>query len=244
MDIVTKKELKKAKKKFKDLGIQYIDSSDKKNISYVIESLSDVDTGAYICFGSSTYQEAIGASIDYLKVLGGDIVKNVASLIKNISFVPTFDSQTDYSCIVEFDTDENGKIKKDTDGTVEKYNLPKNLYILSPLHIGHEHLHLLKDTNYCEFTDSQVLGDVITILYELIMSDKYPELKCELIRYRLWNLKNDSKIYENAQNHIKNKMTNKDLYKIEATKSGQYLNSFYYAIILFNMYKDNPKKIL
>lgn len=39
-------------------------------------------------------------------------------------------------------------------------------------------------------------------------------------------------------------MTDKDLYKVIQSRSGEYLNSFYYALVLFNMYKDNPKMIL
>ena len=36
----------------------------------------------------------------------------------------------------------------------------------------------------------------------------------------------------------------KDLYKVIATRSGQYLNSYYYASILFNMYKSDPQMML
>lgn len=243
MNNITKKELKKTKNEFKKLGIKYIDSNDRKTINHVIQSLRDIDTGAYVCFGNITYQEAIGASLEHLKVLGGEVVANVESLIKNISFNQTQDSQIEYSCVVDFEKDETGKIKKDT-GVVGKYNLPKKLNILSPFHISHEHLHLLKETNYDEYIDSQIIGDVITILYEFIMADTYPEIKKELIRYRLSSLKKDSDTYEFARSHIDKEMTDKDLYKVEATTSGQYLNSFYYAVILFNMYKNEPEKIL
>ena len=36
----------------------------------------------------------------------------------------------------------------------------------------------------------------------------------------------------------------RSVYEYIRSYIGRYLNSFYYAIILYNMYKENPKKIL
>lgn len=149
-----------------------------------------------------------------------------------------------YACYITYSLDDNNKEVDISSGTVDHYKVPIKPDIMASFHLGHEHIHALKETNYYEYIDRFVVGDVITILYEFILADTYPELKNEIYRFRLSSLKEDYVHYENAVMQMKKSKDDKDLYKIIATRSGEYLNSYYYACILFDMYKKSPLLVL
>ncbi len=241
---VSKEENLRVKKLFDVLGIKYISSLDRKIIDYVSRQLKTFDTGAYVCFGSIKLNDAINDSLEHLKLIGDDTYRNAAAFVSTTQFVSVFPIRNDYSCFVSY-CDENGTMKVDKNsGKVIHYKVPVQPDIMASFHLGHEHIHALKETNYEEYIDSQVLGDVIPIFYELLMAEEYPALKTTIYKYRLLSLKEDMKHYDNAISKMKKSKNDKDIYKVVATRSGQSLNSFYYATLLFNMYKSNPKDIL
>ena len=55
MNSRTREELKQQKRIFEIMGFNYIDFNDKRIINYVAKSLKNVETGAYVCFGSVSY---------------------------------------------------------------------------------------------------------------------------------------------------------------------------------------------
>ena len=57
-------------------------------------------------------------------------------------------------------------------------------------------------------------------------------------------LKHELKQYQEVTQCMKNNMRNKDLYRVMQSCSGQYLNSFYYSLILYHMYQEQPKEVL
>jgi hypothetical protein len=239
-----REELMKQKKVFSMLGFNYIDFKDKRIINYVANSLKKVNTGAYVCFGSVNYNEAITYSLDNLKVFGEEPFVKVSKMISVVPFMKVMQNRNGYSCFVSYNLDDDTMKVDKNSGTVVHYKVPENPDIMASFHIGHEHIHALKETNYDEYVDGQVFGDVIPMLYEFIMADSFPEMKKEIYKFRLSFLKEDYKHYESAISQMKKSKTDKDLYKIIATRSGQYLNSYYYATILFNMYKKNLDLIL
>lgn len=244
MNARTRGEYKNQKKIFDLLGFNYIDYQDKRVINYVAKALKSINTGAYVCFGTVSYPEALVASIENVKVFGTEIASRVASLTSNLVLQKVSPISNGYTCNITYLLDDDTKEVDYSSGTVDHYKVPIKPDIMASLHLGHEHLHALKETNYYEYIDGFVLGDVITMLYEFILADKYPELKNEIYRFRLYSLKEDYTHYENAINQMKKSKDDKDLYKIIATRSGVYLNSYYYACILFDMYKSSPQMIL
>ena len=118
--------------------------------------------------------------------------------------------------------------------------IPKRYNDLARVYFGHEAHHILKDVNPREYRYMLKYADVIPMFYELVESDKFDDTsKKAIINNRLALLYN-----------IKNEMNNRDLYddnyvrKIINSKKFQYLNSFYYSVILYRMYKINPHHIL
>lgn len=244
MNVRTREEYKNQKRIIDLLGFNYIDYKDKRVINYVAKALRGIDTGAYVCFGTVTYPEAIAGSLENLKVLGLETYNQASKFVSTIPLKLINPVSNGYVCNITYSLDDSTKEVDASSGKVDHYKVPKNPDIMASFHLGHEHIHALKETNYSEYVDGFVIGDVITMLYEFIMADTYPEMKSEIYRFRLSSLKEDYKHYENAVAQMKKSKADKDLYKIIATRSGQYLNSYYYASILFNMYKSSPLLVL
>lgn len=243
MNVQMKEENKKVKRIFEMLGIKYIDYRDKKIINYVSGMLDTINikTGAYT--GTVNYNSAIAGSLENLKVLGMEPYFKVSSFISTIPFYMVNPNRNGYACHITYSLDDETFEIDKSSGTIACYKVPQRPDILAPLHLGHEHIHALKETNYEEYIDGQILGDVIPIFYELLMSDKYEETKKMIMLFRISSLKEDKKHYDNAISQMSKKDL-KDLYKVVATRSGQYLNSFYYSLLLYNLYKREPKKVL
>lgn len=244
MNVRTREEYKKQKRIIDLLGFNYIDYKDKRVINYVAKALKGIDTGAYVCVGTVTYPEAIASSLENLKVLGLEPYNQASKFVSTIPLKLLNPVSNGYVCNITYLLDDKTKKVNEASGKVDHYKVPINPDIMASFHLGHEHIHALKETNYSEYVDGFVVGDVITMLYEFIMADTYPEMKSEIYRFRLSSLKEDYKHYENAVAQMKKSKADKDLYKIIATRSGQYLNSYYYASILFNMYKSSPLLVL
>ena len=244
MNTITRQEYKNQKRAFDLMGFNYIDHRDKRIINYVSRSLKGINTGAFVSSGTISYTDALVGSLDYVKVLGTEVHSKVSSFVNTLSLKEMNPVNNGYTCFVTYSYDPDAKKVNETSGNVGHYKVPLNPDSMASIHLGHEHIHAMKETNYEEYKDGQVLGDVITMLYEFILADTHPELKKDIYRFRLSTLKEDFKHYENAVAQMQKSKQDKDLYKIIATRSGQYLNSYYYAVILFNLYKDNPDVIL
>lgn len=244
MNAKTREEYKKQKRIIDLLGFNYIDYQDKRVINYVAKALKSVNTGAYVCCGTVSYPEALTNSLENLKVLGLEPYNRASKFVNTLPLRLVNPVSNGYSCNITYSLNDKTKDVDPSTGIVDHYKVPINPDIMAPLHLGHEHIHALKETNYSEYVDGFIIGDVITMLYEFIMADTYPEMKSEIYRFRLSSLKEDYKHYENAVDQMKKSKDDKDLYKIIATRSGQYLNSYYYASVLFNMYKSSPLLVL
>lgn len=244
MNSRNREEYKNQKRIIDLLGLNYIDYQDKRVINYVAMALKNVHTGSYVCYGTVTYSDALAGSLENMKVLGLEPYNMVSSFISSLPLKLVNPVSNGYTCNITYSLDDDTKKIDMTSGKVDHYKVPVNPDIMASLHLGHVHIHALKETNYSEYVDGFVIGDVITMLYEFIMADTYPEMKSEIYKFRLSSLKEDYKHYEKAILQMKKSKEDKDLFKIIATRSGQYLNSYYYATILFNMYKSNPQMIL
>lgn len=118
--------------------------------------------------------------------------------------------------------------------------VPNKFSNLASIYFGHEIVHSLKDTNPEEYKYMLKYADVIPMFYELVEADKYDEVsKKAIINNRLALL-----------NSIKKELSYDDFYsdnfikKIICSKKYQYLNSFYYSLLLYRLYKINPKEVL
>ena len=92
------------------------------------------------------------------------------------------------------------------------------------------------------------------MFFELLMFDPRDILRRELVKDRASSLFSSTKddfilADEYVQNNCcinynsnNNTYQSKSVYEYIRTRAGCYLNSFYYAVILYSMYKETPKK--
>ncbi len=124
-------------------------------------------------------------------------------------------------------------------------NLPYNLDELSHVFIGHEIIHVLTThDNYREWKYTLLYSEVISMLYELIQAnDKDSKMKKCIINFRLTKLIEMYNIAftEDVLQTLKNDEIGLKYYQI---LEKQYFISFYYTVLIYILYKDEPQKIL
>lgn len=143
----------------------------------------------------------------------------------------------DLRTIISYNVLDSNKIKR---GKVLEIKVPSETSELSPIWIGHELIHSLKDTNYYEYILIDIASEVLPIFYEMLVSNTlFKDLHDKWKEYRLSFLSNHKDIYRQLED--KSKIDNR--YNLIRYEYGQYLTSYYYALNLFHLYKQNPKII-
>lgn len=238
-----KNELLNIKNMFNMLGFELLDYNDKRNINNMLSRIGKIKVRAQVANDVVCLDEVLENSLKYFDMFGSDIKDRIVSITDSISYVPFFEKSSEFTCAISYSKGLDGKLNPGT-GVVDHYKVPVFFSPISSICLAHEHIHALKETNYKEYKYSQVLGDVLPILYELIITKDDIKLRKDLII--VWfNLISEYKIvYNRAKDMASKHFNDKDLFKIQLTQVGQYLNSFYYALILYNKYESNPDMII
>lgn len=244
MNSLVKEQLINEKNIFKTLRINYLTDSEIQNANFVAHHLEGINPHP-IALAPQTLDDVFDQSFSDIQLLGDDIAFTLGEILDNTNCVIAYHSTAMYTCHITYQVDEQTKKITNYNGNVKLYKLSDNYDELSPLFLGHEHLHALKETNYQEYVDCQRVGDVIPLFYEMVKAySTYQDLYQAWLNQRIQFLIESKELYQNARESMKSCGKTRDLYKLLATKSGQYLNSFYYAIILFNIYQTNPNSVL
>ena len=231
------------KKTFDALGIHIMDDSDFEVAEKMDRLLPEVNPNFYITGSVLTSEEAYERSYKFLKLFGSTYIDKAFSNAFNAEIKKVFDNIHCFTTNVQYKVDDKTKKIDKNSGTVNHFKTPKVFDEVSPLWIAHEHIHSLKETHYDEYQDSQVLGDVIPMFLELVNIDSVDKnIQKSLIANRLYFLKNESGSLRQVREFLDGE--DKELYNVFATSSMQYLNSFYYALKLYNMYKSDEKEVL
>ncbi len=244
-------------KEFTDLlKMDYLNKVDLDVCNYICKQSLNVSFNPYNIMVSKeiTLDELIARTLGEVKVFGDDIMLYVYALITAIPINMQNEDILEYSCNVTYSLQkENNEIISNS-GHISNFCIPKYLNEYSVFGFGHENMHALKETYYEEYKKAFTLGETIPLFFELLMFNPSDKLRYDLIRDRIFNLNINKKEYL-----IADKLLNKNgsyysdvddfyksrsIYEYVRSKCGVYLNSFYYAIILYSMYKENPRKIL
>ena len=118
--------------------------------------------------------------------------------------------------------------------------VPQNFDNISHVYLTHEAHHIMKDTNPKEYSDMLLYADVIPQFFELVVADNRKEQESAIIHNRV-NMLSLSK--HDIDQHFDRKKTNL-LSEMIDSKKCQYFHSFYYAVLLYSAYLENPKKVL
>ncbi len=186
--------------------------------------------------------ELIEKSCDTLAIFGSEFISRAKSILSSALFEHCKNAPMKFSVIVDYSID---KKKISPYGKVSCVHSYRNVYSNDIYTFGHECCHALKDTQFEEQRNSFVTGEVVPLFYELVYGNGDSIDSVNLLRARMWYLLNNSQEYMKCW-----ELFNKDydinkinLYRYLYSSIGNYLGSFYYAVILYNMYKSNPKKV-
>lgn len=245
MDSVIKKQALAEKRLFNILGINYFTSTDKEVSSYVSSQLEGIKTNAFMAHGSFSIQQVIGLSADNITLFGEEYWQKILNILSHTKCYTTYSGGLRYACHIVYNVDDKSKKVIPDSGFVDHYKVPQTINELAPIFLAHEHIHALKETNYLEYQDGQRVGDVIPLFYELVdAKEGYADIYQIWLNARLFLLSDLKKQYDNVRLMMKNDFKNKDIYKVIAMRTGQYLNSFYYALLLYRMYLDDKDLII
>ncbi|MBP5678693.1 MAG: hypothetical protein J6X28_02565 [Bacilli bacterium] len=122
---------------------------------------------------------------------------------------------------------------------VSQIQIPVEKDQLSPYYLAHEYHHALKDIHPKEYVYKLRFTDTIPQFFELIAGETKEEEK-DLIHNRLSMIQNSQSL---LMDHFARKDANPIFDLIESSDC-QYLHSFYYSVLLYELYQDYPKEIL
>lgn len=237
-------------------GRRYLSDTDISICDYLVDNLSYVDVKKINPGKCINRFDLIDICLKDIEKLGNDIYSEIQ---KNLFVIPI--ELIDTGDILQLSTGvsfelSGDKVKEDS-GLVTKFLVPAKLHEIAAYFFGHEQLHAMKDINYNEYKDLKVLGEVIPIFYEFMIYSPEELIKKEVIKERIKYVFDNALEYSIFRNEIKENefygavierdeeyRRKKIVYEYLRTKVGSYLNSFYYALILYNLYKETPQKIL
>ena len=239
--MINKGQLVAEKKAIDSMGIQYLSPNDKKIVQYVIRSLKG--TGAILVNSSSAGIESIvsGSLGDIKEVFGASVARRTESKLYEIGKRFSYKLPHTFTTDIAYSVDASTKKAIPSSGRVDSLNMPVVMTAADRVFMGHEFIHMNKDLNFDENKLLMTYSDVIPILYEfIVMGDDSKEVLSARISF----LSSEIQGFEMATQMLKTSGREKDLFKIIQSRSGQYLNSFYYATILYRMYLNDPRMIL
>ena len=127
-------------------------------------------------------------------------------------------------------------------GELSYYLFPQEHTELAPICISHEFIHALKDTNGNEQRYTFRTGEVLPMLHELIVLEKQPsDFVKKYLNMRLQTLWECASSFNHGYSLQSRNVDEAYLLMCESSK---FLNSFYLALVLFNIYKTNPEFML
>ena len=237
-------------------GIKQLDIVDLGVCNYVINQMIPMDIDKINMGKKINAFDLVEIGLSELEKMGNSVSLD-AEKMTFITPIITIDTDDCFqmTTAISYEITDDGVLEDS--GQVSKFIIPQNLYEISGCFFGHEQLHALKDVNYKEYVNQRTLGEVIPIFYEFMIYSPEEAIKKEILKVRMKNIFNNISEYNLFYEAFYENMLNgfvfgedevidikSNVYEYCMTKVGCYLNSFYYALILYNMYKQTPQKIL
>ena len=164
----------------------------------------------------------------------------VADLYKKLDQVPLHTHQEQYPSSKILDFCSCIRPSGEDEFHIAHLKVPQKFDNLSHVYLSHEAHHILKDTNPKEYADMLIYADVIPQFFELAIAGQINTQEKSIIQNRL-NILSLSK--HDVDEHF-NRNQPWILSDMIDSKKCQYFHSFYYAILLYSLYLENPKKVL
>lgn len=228
------------------LGLNYFSSEDSKICDYVIPQIPEIHFNKTNQNSISTTQLFTRSLENLRKYIKEDCYKQLFAIVYT---TPHYQLDEE-SAFVNISYKQNPLTQEiNKSGIIKSYGIPTTLYETDIITLVHEHIHVLKDTNYYEYQNAFVTGEVLPIFFEIINYER-SRLKRMALSDRLQLLYRSKEVclyIKEKEVNLKssqNESSNYDIYDFAKGYAGVYLNSFYYALILYDLYKKDPIKIL
>jgi hypothetical protein len=237
-------------------GIKQLDMIDLEVCNYVINQMIPMDIDKINMGRKINALDLVEIGLRELEKMGNSVSTD-AEKMTFITPIITIDTDDCFqmTTAISYEITDDGVLENS--GQVSKFIIPQNLYEISGCFFGHEQLHAMKDVNYKEYVNQRRLGEVIPIFYEFMIYSPEEVIKKEILKVRMNNIFNNISEYDLFYNAFRDNRLNEiilgddevsniksNVYEYCMTKVGCYLNSFYYALVLYNMYKQTPQKVL
>ena len=221
------------------MKLKYLDDKDIDVCKYVLKQISgEFDIQNMYVGDTISLDDLISRSLDEIRMFGDEFMIKIKELLSNITINSQEDDLFYFATYVVYSLNDDNTVCINS-GRVDSYSIPNNLFEISLFNFSHEHIHSLKETNYYEYINSFILGETISLFYELISFNPDDILRREIVRTRLYNLNNDRNVFITCDDFfdITDDINDRLVFEHIRSKVGCYLNSFYYSVILYNMYK-------
>lgn len=192
-------------------------------------------------------EQLIGTGLSTLKIYDSSIIEYSHSILTSRKLL-LVNPPCDFNTNIVFSARplDNGEYEVDKEsGMVDHFKLSKTSCLSDIIWYGHECIHACKDTMYDEYANLRRYSDVLPLFHELVTSiNLNDEIFNEWVKVRYNFLKTNIMQVEETLKLKKKDRSNAELYDVQIGMAGQYLTSFYYAMILFNMYLLVPNRVL
>lgn len=243
-------------KQFRDkINSNYLSKDDFNVCDFIVNNTHDINVIPHKGKRISK-RNAVKYSLEQFKNFSIENYERIKNIVNSVKFIKDFELYNSAVTTSYNVTSNNDNVKILLPGYISCYHLPRKIHDVDIVSLGHEHCHALKETNYLEHKNSLVLGEVIPIFYELINYEKNL-LKMKHLEYRLYWVNEHKEIYLLLSNILNGNLKDnilffmgsniddsKNMYEYSKCAYGCYLGGFYYALILYNIYKEDPVLIL
>lgn len=243
MDINAKKYIKERIKIAKIFKLNHLSNNDKLNIDVVCSCKDAIDTACFISERSNSLDSVKEASIDAMKIFDVGIADRAFNVMAFINVIPIYDDNYLFSTGIKYGR-LKGNVVDTSNGYIDYILTPRILDENAFLLLGHELIHAIKDTNYPEFQLQLTLAEVIPNFYEIVIAESIPEITKNYWNCRLEIVKMLIEEYQAIFDDLSRSLFNREALKYLLSFKGLYLNSFYYALVLYNLYKLQPDWVM
>ena len=239
MDINAKKYIKERIKIAKIFKLNHLSNNDKLNIDVVCSCKDAIDTACFVSKCSYSLESVKEASIDAMKFFDVGIADRAFNVMAFTNVIPIYDDNYLFTTGIRYGR-LKGNVVDTSSGYIDYIFTPRILDENAFLLLGHELIHAIKDTNYSEFQLQLTLAEVIPNFYEIVIAENIPEITKNYWNCRLEIIKMLIEEYQAISDDLSRSLFNREALKHLLSFKGLYLNSFYYALVLYNLYKLQP----
>jgi len=207
---------------FLNTEIEEIHEEDLDRAFYILDRIPNEYNKAYYIHPTYDMEPSIDKAINKFKIYGSNELIELVDRQSKEEVLYREQEEIPIAYNTEF-------VKDSRNNVMALLTYPRILDDASYVFFGHEFHHVLKDTHRDEIKLKNRFAEVIPMFYELMSAYREEDIEVsrEIVNRRM-NLLTLDKVY----------------YQASAKGKLQYFNSFYYALCLYNKYKENPIIVL